>query len=52
VAGLNTLLVSASATPVPDIVATTASLTNDGVVVVVTDRQHAFGVDRPDRRGP
>ena len=30
--GLNTLLLSASATPVPDIVALAATLTNDGVV--------------------
>ena len=31
-AGLNTLLLSASNTPVPDIVALTATLTNDGIV--------------------
>ena len=30
--GLNTLLLSASATPVPDIVALAATLTNDGIV--------------------
>jgi hypothetical protein len=33
--GLNTLLFSASATPVPDIVALAATLTNDGIVNVL-----------------
>ena len=35
--GLNTLLLSASATPVPDIVALAATLTNDGIVNIPGD---------------
>ena len=43
--GLNTLLFSASATPVPDIVALAATLTNDGVVNIPgTNGTGAFSV--------
>ena len=43
--GLNTLLLSASATPVPDIVALAATLTNDGIVNVPgTNGTGAFAV--------
>lgn len=43
--GLNTLLFSASATPVPDIVALAATLSNDGIVNIPgTDGTGAFAV--------
>jgi hypothetical protein len=43
--GLNTLLLSASATPVPDIVALAATLTNDGIVNIPgTNGTGAFAV--------
>jgi glucose/arabinose dehydrogenase len=43
--GLDTLLFSASNTPVPDIVALTATLTNDGIVNIPgTNRTGAFAV--------
>jgi hypothetical protein len=45
VSGLNTLFLSASATPVPDIVALAATLTNDGIVNIPgTNSTGAFAV--------
>jgi hypothetical protein len=42
--GLNTLLLSASATPVPDIVALAATITNDGIVSIPASGIGAFAV--------
>lgn len=42
--GINTLTLSASATPVPDMITLTSTLSQDGVVSVPTDGASAFGV--------